>query len=644
LKTSSLGDCKEALQLYLRALETHPERKFVREQIIECHVQLRYAEVEAESVKAGEQAVQYVTEGGTLAPAGFAQQQPAAFVAGDFILARYAQSVDFYEAAVESVSDDGSCVTVKWADGDQEHRQVQAAACVRCNRCDHVHEIFRHSHVKGTREEVSTDEWAGGAIRICSVLVLREQTRGVAKLLYEAVVRAGSDIADADWVQLARDGLVVIDACPSDYEELMYYRGKALYAKGMHAASIYCLNAAQSEQIGQAKLLLSKAYDASGDSRLAIDAAIGCVDEISAGLAMSSANNLAEAKLQLARLYHDASQSESSVKLCVEIAGLRGADVSNGVLKAAELLRTTLCKEEVKLNSLRDTCIYQGGAFVWTVGPGEIYQSRDNLYFGLQIHGKVTWYNFLKRGDHFPRTFRSGDSTKIELGGAGHNFKQLPKCSPGDTLDFTVYDGVDLARCKVRAESLDSSMCEGGEATAAADSHGGNGIPAAATVAMTSSAVSPAAAQRRAPKRSDPDDGMPAPPGDDRRKKQKREIPAADTVKQPSPPKQRHQLPQPQLQPQQQQHEHGGSPAELASTLAEAKAELVVQLPIAPAQHVVGTIKERLRHLEMEIVGEISAANFLARATSLEATIGIAAVAGASLTARLDAIEREAGV
>jgi hypothetical protein len=156
-------------------------------------------------------------------------------------------------------------------------------------------------------------------------------------------------------------------------------------------------------------------------------------------------------------------------------------------------------------------------------------------------------------------------------------------------------------------------------------------------VAMTSSAVSSAAVQRRAPKRSDPDDGMPAPPGGDRRKKQKCEIPAADTVKQPSPQQQRHQLPQPQLQPQQQQHEYGGS-------LVEAKAELVVQLPVAPAQHVVGTIKERLRHLEMEIVGEISAANFLARATSLEATIGIAGVAGASLTARLDAIEREAGV
>ena len=62
-------------------------------------------------------------------------------------------------------------------------------------------------------------------------------------------------------------------------------------------------------------------------------------------------------------------------------------------------------------------------------------------------------------------------------------------------------------------------------------------------------------------------------------------------------------------------------------------------VPIAVA---LGLVEAEI--VPMEIVGEISAANFLARATSLEATIGIAAVAGASLAARLDAIEREAGV
>ena len=45
------------------------------------------------------------------------------------------------------------------------------------------------------------------------------------------------------------DGKAVIIASPSDYEELMFARGKALHAKRMHAASIYCLKAAKADQV-----------------------------------------------------------------------------------------------------------------------------------------------------------------------------------------------------------------------------------------------------------------------------------------------------------------------------------------------------------------------------------------------------------
>ena len=111
------------------------------------------------------------------------------------------------------------------------------------------------------------------------------------------------------------------------------------------------------------------------------------------------------------------------MNVCVEIAGLHG--VSNGVRNAANLLQTTVQKEQEKQQSLRDTVKYEDSAFVWTVGGhlGDVYQSRENLYFGLQVGGKVCWCNFLKRGDHFPMTFTSGASAKIALGGAGHNWK-----------------------------------------------------------------------------------------------------------------------------------------------------------------------------------------------------------------------------
>lgn len=95
---------------------------------------------------------------------------------------------------------------------------------------------------------------------------------------------------------------------------------------------------------------------------------------------------------------------------------------------------------------------------------------------------------------------------------------------------------------------------------------------------------------------------------------------------------------------------------ELDSALAEAKAELVarpaavlsqpaaaVAQPQAAAQ-AASSVKDHLQRLEMAIVGEVSLANFLTRAAGLESVIGIEKVAGASLRARLGAIEREAGV
>ena len=90
LQTTSLSDCEEALALYLRVLQTHPDPKFIQEQIVECHVQLRSAEVEADSVRAGADAVRLVTQSSAaLDLAVFACQPPAAFAAGEFILARY---------------------------------------------------------------------------------------------------------------------------------------------------------------------------------------------------------------------------------------------------------------------------------------------------------------------------------------------------------------------------------------------------------------------------------------------------------------------------------------------------------------------------------------------------------------------------